>query len=84
MDPTLQRGGLASRLCGEVDKELRERAKKDGKKRVTLMVRAGKEKAAGFWTRMGYQTVQVTDFPVDVFGSKTGFTILDMQRVLEL
>ena len=84
VDPTLQDSGLASRLCGEVDKELREKAKREGKKRVGLMIRAGKEKVGAYWTRKGYRTVHETKFPVGDFGSKTGFSLLDMERFLEV
>ena len=84
VDPTLQSKGLASRLCGEVDKELRERAKEDGKKKISLMIRAGKEKVEEYWTRKGYRTLHETHFPVGNFGSKTGFSILDMERIMEV
>lgn len=84
VDPTLQNLGLASRLCREIDEEIRNRLRKDGKKRATLMVRASKELVEGYWTRKGYKTVHVMEFPVGNVGSKTGFSVLEMERVLEV
>ena len=84
VDPSLQKSGLASRLCEEVELELKEKARKDGKKRVRLMIRTGKENNERYWTRKGYRTVSEMKFPVGDLGSKTGFIILDMERVLEV
>ena len=84
VDPSLQRSGLASRLCGEVETELKEKARKDGKKRVGLMIRAGKEKTEIYWTKKGFRFVSEMKFPVGDLGSKTGFSILDMERVLRV
>ncbi len=84
VDPTLQKKGLASRICAEVEAELKEKVRKEGKKKLRLMIRTAKENNEAYWTRKGYRVVGETKFPPGNYGSKTGFTVLDMQRVIDL
>ena len=84
VDPSLQKSGLASRLCQEVEMELKEKARKNGRKKVGLMIRTGRENNEIYWTGKGYRVLSQMTFPVGDFGSMTGFTILDMERVVEV
>ena len=84
VDPSLQRSGLASRLCGEVEAELKEKARTKGKKQLNLMIRTGKENNEPYWTRKGYRVLSEVRYAPGNFGSKTGFVVLDMEKVIEL
>lgn len=82
VDPSRQKSGLASRLCGELELELKEKARMAGNKRVSLMVRSGTNEE--YWARKGYRTVGEMTFPIGAMGSKTGFSIFDMERMVEV
>ena len=84
VDPSIQKSGLGSRMSGIVEAELKEKVRGMGKKQLKLMVRTGKENNGAYWTKKGYRIVGEEFFAPGNFGSKTGFTVLEMERVIEV
>ena len=84
VDPRVKGTGISSNLRRRMEGHLVEAAQVRGAKTLTLMVRTGKENNEGYWTRAGYREVSEKKFAPGFAGSKTGFTILDMEKVVEL
>ena len=84
MDPSLTKSGLATLVCNEVEKDLKEKLRSAGKKQMQLMIRTGKENNEVYWTKKGYQIISETKFAPGNFGSRTGFILLDMERIVDL
>lgn len=84
VDPRLKGKGLSTPLVRRVEKVLEGKTRLRGSKKLTLMVRAGKESNEGYWSQKGYREVAERRFGPGYGGSVTGFSLLDMEKVIEV
>ncbi|KAL8718802.1 MAG: hypothetical protein Q9225_004112 [Loekoesia sp. 1 TL-2023] len=79
--PDWQKQGLADRLLEMVTDEVRSQVEAQGKgPRFKLVVRALKEINEKYWLSKGFKPVGERFFEPGIFGSPTGFHILDLTR----
>ncbi|KAL8672654.1 MAG: hypothetical protein Q9168_002895 [Polycauliona sp. 1 TL-2023] len=79
--PDWQKRGLADKLLGNVAEEVSSRVKSSGKgPDFKLMVRTMKEINERYWLSKGFKSVSERFFEPGLFGSPTGFHLLDLSR----
>lgn len=79
--PDWQKQGLAEKLLEVVTEEVGSQVKAQGKgPRFKLMVRTMKEINEKYWLSKGFKPVGEKFFEPGLFGSPTGFHILDLSR----
>lgn len=79
--PSWQKQGLAEKLLTRVTEEVSSQVQAQGKgPRFKLMVRTTKEINEKFWLSKGFTPVGEKAFEPGLFGSPTGFHIMDFSR----
>ena len=82
-DVKLMGQGIAGQLTEMTHAEIRKRAAAEGKTKVVLMLSTMKELNEPYYLKRGYKTMSVNVFPPGTGGSKDGFSIAEMVKVLE-
>ena len=77
---TFQKQGLAAHLLRMIEDEVAQKTKQEGNDCFKLLVRTGKEITESYWTKKGFVTRNELYFKPGVFGSETGFSILEMYQ----
>ncbi|KAL8701626.1 MAG: hypothetical protein Q9201_004811 [Fulgogasparrea decipioides] len=79
--PDWQKQGLADQLLNRVAEEVGSQVRMSGKgPEFKLMVRVLKEVNEKYWLRKGFKPVGEKFFEPGLFGTKTGFHIMDLSR----
>lgn len=79
VDPSIQRQGLAGKLMGLAEKEIRRRTKVAGHE-VQIVLTTAKAHNEHFYTKRGYITTGEKEVEKGTFESITGFTVLEMMK----
>ncbi|KAL8740442.1 MAG: hypothetical protein Q9190_006859 [Brigantiaea leucoxantha] len=81
VDPQSQKRGLVDPLLNAIVQEVRLQIGAQRKEsKFKLVVRTMKEMNEAYWLKKGFRTVAQKVFEPGIFGSPTGFTMLDMTR----
>ncbi|KAL8780820.1 MAG: hypothetical protein Q9213_006293 [Squamulea squamosa] len=79
--PDWQKKGLADKLLEKVAEEVSSQVKSSGKgPEFKLMVRTTKEINEKYWLSKGFKPLRETFFEPGLFGSPTGFHIIDLSQ----
>ena len=86
-DVALQGQGLAGALTEMVNEEIRRRAtkewKEEGKVEIVLMLSTMQELNEAYYLKRGWTTTNVREFKPGTMGSRDGFHIAEMWKVLK-
>ena len=77
---SFQKHGLATKLLTMIEEEIASKTRQIGKTSFILLVRTGKENNERFWTKKGFVTRSQLYFKPGEYGSKRGFTMLEMAK----
>jgi len=81
VDPTVQKQGLAGKVMGLAEEEIRRRTTGEGKE-VQVILSTAKEHNEKFYTRRGYMVTGETKIEAGTHGSIKGFSIVKMMKRL--
>ena len=81
-DITLMGQGIAGRLTDLTYAEIRRRAAAEGKGKIVLMLSTMQDLNEPYYLKRGFQTMSVRSFPPGTQGSRDGFSVAEMVRVL--
>ena len=82
-DVSLMGQGLAGQLTELTNAEIRRRAAAEGKTKIVLMLSTMRDVNEPYYLKRGYKTMSVKTFPPGTQGSKDGFSVAEMVKVLE-
>ena len=82
-DVSLMGQGIAGKLTSLTTAEIRRRAAVEGKSKIVLMLSSMKELNEAYYLKRGYTTMNVKIFPPGTGGSRDGFSVAEMVKVLE-
>lgn len=82
VDPALQGQGLASQLLDLTIEEIKKRER--GEKEVVLLLSTMKAMNEGFYARRGWTASNTRVFPRGTSGSRDGFAVVEMYRLVRL
>ena len=82
-DVKLMGQGIAGHLTEMTHAEIRKRAAAEGKTKVVLMLSTMKEVNEPYYLKRGYKTMNVRTFQPGTSGSRDGFSVAEMVKVLE-
>ena len=75
--------GIAGRLAELTNEEIRRRAGREGKGKVVLMLTSMRELNEAYYIKRGWTTMNVKLFAPGTGGSRDGFSVAEMVKVLE-
>lgn len=82
-DVQLMGQGIAGQLTEMVNAEIRRRAAAEGKTKIVVMLSAMQETNEAYYLKRGFKTMSVKTFPPGTQGSRDGFAVAEMVKVLD-
>lgn len=82
-DVNLMGQGIAGRLTELTNAEIRKRAAAEGKTKIVLMLSTMQDVNEPYYRKRGFKTMSVKAFPPGTQGSRDGFSVAEMVKVLE-
>jgi len=85
VDPQLQGQGIAGALMEMVVVEIRRRVAEGGKEgKIVLMLSAMQELNEGYYLKRGWSTTGKRRFERGTMGSRDGFSVVEMVKIIDL
>lgn len=82
VEPELQGRGISTQLLEGTLEEIKRRVSEGGKRATRVLVSTMKELTEGYYQKKGWETTEERRFPPGTAGSRTGFTVVEMVKVV--